>query len=72
MTGAQFSALIDRIGWSGRWLADRLSLSRGHVGDMMSGRTSPNPAIVSYLESVAKAIERIPRPNLTDRRFRED
>jgi hypothetical protein len=72
MTGAEFSALIDRVGWSGRWLADRFGLSRGHMGDMMRGHTTPNPAIVRYLERVAKAIESIPRPDLTDRRFRED
>ena len=71
MTGPEFAALIERIGWSGRWLADQLGLSRGHMGDMMSGRTSPNPAIVSYLQRVAKAVENIPRPNLTDRRFRD-
>lgn len=72
MTGPEFSALIDRIGWSGRWLADQLGLSRGHMGDMMTGRTSPNPAIVDYLRKVAHAIERIPKPELTDRRFRAD
>ena len=72
MTGAQFSALIERVGWSGRWLADRLGLSRGHMGDMMTGRVSPNDSIADYLKRVAKAIDDIPLPNLTDRRFRED
>jgi transcriptional regulator with XRE-family HTH domain len=71
MTGAEFSALIERCGWSGRGLADRIGLSRGHVGDMMRGRTSPNPTVVRYLERVAKAIENVPPPDLSDRRFRD-
>jgi hypothetical protein len=69
VSGAEFTALIERCGWSGRWLADQLSISRGHMGDMMSGRRTPHPAIVRYLERVAKAIENVPRPELADRRY---
>ena len=71
MTGAEFTALIDRCGWSGRWLADQWGISRGHMGDMMSGRRQPYPDLVRYLKEVAKAIKAVPDPELPDRRFRD-
>jgi len=72
MTGAQFSALLERVGWKGRWLAERLGLSRGHMGDMMTGRVTVHPAITDYVQRVAKAIDSVPLPDMADRRFRED
>jgi len=72
MTGAEFAALIKRTGWSGRSVAELFGVSHGVIGDMRTGRRSVNPVIARYLERVAKAIENVPVPELTDRRLRDD
>jgi hypothetical protein len=71
MTGPEFAALIERTGWSARAVADLFGLSHGVIGDMKTGRRSVNPAIAHYLERVATAIERVPVPELVDRRLRD-
>ena len=68
MTGEEFGALIDRTGWSARAVADLFGLSHGVIGDMRTGRRVVHPDIARYLERVATAIERIPVPELIDRR----
>lgn len=71
MTGAEFSALIDRTGWSGRSIAKRFRLAHGTIGDMKTGRIPVQPTLAAYLERVAHAIERVPLPTLPDRRRRD-
>ena len=73
MTGAEFTALIDRCGWSGRAVARRFQIGHGTIGDMKADRMTPDPRIVAYLTRVADAIARVPMPDLplSDRRFRD-
>jgi hypothetical protein len=70
VTGDEFTALINRTGWSARSIAKRFRLSHGTIGDMTTGRIPVQPALAAYLERVASAIERIKLPDLPDRRGR--
>jgi transcriptional regulator with XRE-family HTH domain len=67
-TGPQFAALVARTGWSMRAIATRFGIGKSSMADMAAGRISPDPAIVAYLARVADAIDRIPMPELVDRR----
>ena len=62
MTGRQFGTLLERVGWSGRRLADYLGVAPGTIGGMITGRVSVDPAIAEYLGKVAAAIDQVPLP----------
>lgn len=72
MTGPEFADLIERTGWSARAVAKAFGISHGTIHDMKTGKMSVDPAVARYLARVVAAIERIPVPELTDRRFRAD
>ena len=71
MTGAEFADLIERTGWSARAVAKRFGIAHGTIHDMKIGRMSVDPAIAGYLARIVGAIERIPLPDLGDRRRRD-
>lgn len=64
MTGPEFTALIERTGWTVRAVADVFGVSHGLIGDMRSGRRPVHPEIAGYLQRVVAAVERIPVPEL--------
>jgi hypothetical protein len=73
VTGAEFAALMERLGWSVRDVARRFQIGRGTVHDMRIGRMTPDPIIADYLAAVADAIDRVPMPDLPlpDRRYHD-
>lgn len=70
MTGKQFAALIESTGWTGRRVAQYLGIPRSNIAAMTSGVMSVDPAIADWLRRVADAIERVPVPDLYDRRYK--
>ena len=70
MTGDEFADLIERTGWSLRSIAATVGVSHGFLADMKSGRRAIDPLIAGYLQRVVAAIERIPPPELVERRGR--
>ena len=71
MTGEEFADLIERTGWSLRSIAAMVGVkSHGFLADMKSGRRAVDPLIAAYLQRVVAAIERIPPPELVERRGR--
>lgn len=72
MTCAEFAALIERTGWTGREVARRFGIPRSNIAAMTSGANSVDETLARYLQRVALAIERVDMPDLADRRFREE
>lgn len=76
MKGEELAGLMRRARITGRELAERVGTSRSNIAAMTAGHNSVDPRVAEYVrrlaDAVERAIERVPVPELTDRRYTRD